>query len=481
MARVALRSQSGLPQAMSGSSTATAVALEPVLESASAGRLTLLVCVLTSLALVFDGFDIQAIAFAAPRIIAEWGITRADLASVLAAGLVGMGVGALTLGDFGDRFGRRRALIACMVLIAVTSVMTSRAHGLAELGWWRLLTGIGLGGALPNATALMVEFAPTRVRNLTVALTVVGVPIGGMIGSAVAEVIVPAHGWAAIFVVGAALPAILAVIMAILLPESPRYLAVQPGRRGELAGLMNRVAGATRYDGSESWFLREAQADRPGIAALFSAEFLPNTLMIWMIFFANVFATYSFFNWTPTLLTGAGLTLGTALHGSLLFNLGGVVGSVAGALAMNRLGSRPVMTTASGFSADTARNARRKLLRHRMGAAGSGSASMAAVRPHRHCRCVRVRPTGADVQRRGKRLPDRGSRDGRGFRARCRPPRWRGQFVCGQRPRKAGRRRGAVLYRHCACAVADGNRCSSDPVSLTAYPPPVSACTRPDD
>ena len=330
---------------MSGSSTATAVALEPVLESASAGRLTLLVCVLTSLALVFDGFDIQAIAFAAPRIIAEWGITRADLASVLAAGLVGMGVGALTLGDFGDRFGRRRALIACMVLIAVTSVMTSRAHGLAELGWWRLLTGIGLGGALPNATALMVEFAPTRVRNLTVALTVVGVPIGGMIGSAVAEVIVPAHGWAAIFVVGAALPAILAVIMAILLPESPRYLAVQPGRRGELAGLMNRVAGATRYDGSESWFLREAQADRPGIAALFSAEFLPNTLMIWMIFFANVFATYSFFNWTPTLLTGAGLTLGTALHGSLLFNLGGVVGSVAGALAMNRLGSRPVMTT----------------------------------------------------------------------------------------------------------------------------------------
>ena len=330
---------------MSGSSTATAVALEPVLESASAGRLTLLVCVLTSLALVFDGFDIQAIAFAAPRIIAEWGITRADLASVLAAGLVGMGVGALTLGDFGDRFGRRRALIACMVLIAVTSVMTSRAHGLAELGWWRLLTGIGLGGALPNATALMVEFAPTRVRNLTVALTVVGVPIGGMIGSAVAEVIVPAHGWAAIFVVGAALPAILAVIMAILLPESPRYLAVQPGRRGELAGLMNRVAGATRYDGSESWFLREAQADRPGIAALFSAEFLPNTLMIWMNFFANVFATYSFFNWTPTLLTGAGLTLGTALHGSLLFNLGGVVGSVAGALAMNRLGSRPVMTT----------------------------------------------------------------------------------------------------------------------------------------
>ncbi len=324
---------------------ANAVALEPVLESASAGRLTLLVCVLTSLALVFDGFDIQAIAFAAPRIIVEWGITRADLASVLAAGLVGMGVGALALGDFGDRFGRRRALIACMVLIAVTSVLTAHAHGIAELAWWRFLTGIGLGGALPNATALMVEFAPTRVRNLTVALTVVGVPIGGMIGSIVAEAVVPTHGWTAIFMVGAALPALLAVTMAFVLPESPRYLAGHPARVGELTILMNRVAGADRYDGSEAWFLREAHTGRPGVAALFATEYLSNTLMIWIIFFANVLATYSFFNWTPTLLTGAGLPLATALHGSLLFNLGGVVGAVVGALAMNRLGSRPVMIT----------------------------------------------------------------------------------------------------------------------------------------
>ena len=322
-----------------------AIALEPAIEAASVGRITILVCVLTCLALVFDGFDIQAIGFAAPRLMTEWGISRGDLASVLAAGLVGMGVGALVVGDLGDRIGRRRALIGCRVVIAAMSLLTARSQGLRELALWRFATGIGLGGALPNATALMVEFAPTRARNLSVALTVVGVPVGGMIGSAVAAAIVPAYGWAAIFIVGALLPALLAAFMAFLLPESPRYLATHPGQAARLATLMNRVVGTRQYDGTESWFLRDEHSARPGVGALFGPAFRHNTVLIWLIFFANVLSTYSFFNWTPTLLTGAGLPLNTALRGSLLYNLGGVVGSIGGAFAMNRLGSKPVMIT----------------------------------------------------------------------------------------------------------------------------------------
>lgn len=321
------------------------VDLELALESAKFGGVTLLVCALTSLALVFDGFDIQSIAFAAPRLIAEWGISRADLASVLAAGLIGMGLGALVVGEIGDRYGRRRALIACMLLIAVTSLASAHSQGLGELAAWRLLTGIGLGGALPNAAALMVEFAPLRARNFAVAVTVVGVPVGGMVGSAVAAAVVPDFGWRAIFVVGAVLPAALAAVMAVSLPESPRYLATRPERAADLTALMNRVAGAVRYVGAQDWIVHGAGGVRPGVRSLFAPQYRYNTLLIWLIFFANVLSVYSFFNWTPTLLTGAGLPLATALRGSLLFNLGGVFGSLGGALVMNRLGSRPVTIT----------------------------------------------------------------------------------------------------------------------------------------
>lgn len=319
------------------------IALEPALESTQAGWTTVLVCVLTSLALIFDGFDIQAIGLTAPRVISEWGITRADLAGVLAAGLVGMGIGALAVGDFGDRHGRRRALIGCMVVISLMCLGTAHATNVRELAFWRFLTGLGMGGALPNATALMVEFAPARVRTLSVAITVVGVPVGGMIGSVVTSVLLPGHGWQIVFLVGALLPALLAALMLAALPESPRYLATRQDRWPELARLMNRMVREPRYTGGQSWYLRDEREARPGVGDLFAPAYRYNTSLIWLIFTANVLATYSFFNWTPTLLTAAGLSMASAIQGLNVYNIGGVLGSVAGALAINRYGSRPVL------------------------------------------------------------------------------------------------------------------------------------------
>ena len=139
-----------------------AVEVTAVVDGARFGPYTLVVSVLTTLALVFDGFDIQAIAFAAPKLMSEWGIDRAALAPILAAGLLGMFVGALVLGMVGDRYGRRRALLASIALMAVSSLLAATADGPAKLGTWRFLTGLGLGGALPNAAALMVEFARSQ-------------------------------------------------------------------------------------------------------------------------------------------------------------------------------------------------------------------------------------------------------------------------------------------------------------------------------
>jgi AAHS family 4-hydroxybenzoate transporter-like MFS transporter len=164
---------------------------------------------LTTLALIFDGFDIQAIAFAAPSLMQEWGIDRAALAPILAAGLIGMFAGSLVLGVIGDRYGRRRALLWSLALMAGASLAAAAAEQPGSLAAYRFLTGLGLGGALPNAAAIMMEFAPAAIRAVVMAVTVVGVPVGGMIGAAVAARLVPAHGWPSIFVLGGILPGLL--------------------------------------------------------------------------------------------------------------------------------------------------------------------------------------------------------------------------------------------------------------------------------
>jgi AAHS family 4-hydroxybenzoate transporter-like MFS transporter len=329
------------------------VEVTSVVDGARFGPYVLTVCALTTLALVFDGFDIQAIAFAAPPLMSEWGMDRAALAPILAAGLLGMFVGALALGVAGDRYGRRRALLASMALMAGSSLLAATADGPGPLATYRFLTGLGLGGALPNAAALMVEFAPLAVRSVVMAITVVGVPVGGMLGAAIAARLVPAFGWPSIFVLGGVLPAVLLLAMVWLLPESPQYLARRPQRARDLATTLNRVLGVVRYDGSERFSSRDVApgGERAGPLALFSVEHRRETLLIWLIFFTNVFTVYCYFSWTPTVLTGVGLPLATALRGLLLFNLGGVLGALAGAWWMGRVGSRRVLLVLAGAAA----------------------------------------------------------------------------------------------------------------------------------
>ena len=112
---------------------------------------------------------------------------------------------------------------------------------------WRFLTGIGLGGALPNAMALLAEYAPSRRRELLIALAGVGVPIGGMIGAAIATPVVTGYGWRAMFVVGGALPALACIALAKWLPESPRYLVARGDADTTLVDILNRISGTTRY------------------------------------------------------------------------------------------------------------------------------------------------------------------------------------------------------------------------------------------
>lgn len=164
-------------------------------------------CVLLSL---IDGYDIAAIALAAPHLVREWGIKPAELGPVLSASLFGILFGSALFGWIGDRYGRKVALISANLLFGVFTFAAAYATNLEQLAWLRFLAGLGIGGVIPNLVAINTESAPRKYRA-TLALIAVGfVPLGGALPGLVAATLVPAHGWQILFIIGGIVPVVLA-------------------------------------------------------------------------------------------------------------------------------------------------------------------------------------------------------------------------------------------------------------------------------
>jgi AAHS family 4-hydroxybenzoate transporter-like MFS transporter len=318
------------------------VDVDATLDRARFRGLPLIVLICSAVTLALDGFDIQLIGFVAPVLTVEFAVGRGALAPVLAASLIGMGLGGLGVGPIGDRIGRRKALLVSALLFGGCTLLASTATSLPLLTFWRLLTGIGLGGALPNATTLMVEFSPPRWRSQAVAAAIVGVPLGGMVGAEIVATLLPLLGWRAMFALGGAFPLVWFVVIYFLMPESPRYLATRPDKKRELAAILNRIEDAPLYTGQEN-FVLSSIANGPvsaGLGALFSRSLARDTIAAWIILSANIFAIYALLNWIPVVLTALGLDLATAVRGALVFNLNAVFGMLAISWVVSRFGSR---------------------------------------------------------------------------------------------------------------------------------------------
>jgi AAHS family 4-hydroxybenzoate transporter-like MFS transporter len=317
------------------------VNVDTVLDSAKFSGLPVLVLLCAGCITVLDGFDIQVMGLTAPSIAGEWTINRSALAPAFAAALLGMAIGGFAFGWMGDRYGRRPAVLAAVLVFALGTILTALSTNLSMLIALRLITGIGLGGALPNATALMAECSSPRYRSQVIAAAIVGVPIGGIIGAAIAAEIVPAFGWRAMFLIGGALPLLAWVAIYRLLPESLRFLVNHTHRRSELAALLNRIDGSSRFHASDTFRSTSPQTvQRNGPGALWSKELRRDTGALWLAYVSNLFAVYCFYNWGPVVLTSVGLPIASAVRGLLIFNLFGVIGSLTASWLISRLGSR---------------------------------------------------------------------------------------------------------------------------------------------
>ena len=285
-------------------------AAHPIITQGSS-RLHLKVGILCALAVMMDGFDAQAMGFVAPALLAEWHITRMALSPVLSSGLVGMLAGALLFGPIGDRLGRKRVLVLCTLWFAFGSLLTARAHTVESMFWLRLATGFGLGGAMPNATALTAEYMPRRSRATGVMLMFCGFSMGAAIGGFVAAGIINRYGWPAVFIVGGLLPCITSLFL-LGLPESIR-------------------------------FLQERETGFP-VTQLFTERRARTTLLLWVMFFMSLLDLYFLNSWLPTVIHDAGVALDQAIVITAMFQVGGAVAAIVLGRMVDRQMSYAVLT-----------------------------------------------------------------------------------------------------------------------------------------
>src|SRR5215471_10786091 len=279
---------------------------------------------------LIDGYDIGAIAFAAPSLAKEWALKPGALGPVLSASLIGILFGSAIFGWVGDRYGRKAALVLSNLLFGVFTWAAVFSTNLDQMFWLRLLAGLGIGGVIPNVVAINAESAPRELRATLAIIAVGGVPLGGAIPGFVTAAFVPQYGWQILFIIGGIVPIVIAVAATIGLPESIKYMALHESQRG----MMEKLIAAIRPGyvvPANAKFVIEDEKQYPGFnpTYLFHNGLELITPLLWLLFALNLMGFYFLLSWTPTLMNVAKLPPETAALAGAMLQLGGTVGALA--------------------------------------------------------------------------------------------------------------------------------------------------------
>lgn len=283
------------------------------------------VCLLLNMV---DGFDLLVMAFAASGVAREFGLNGAQVGLLLSSSLAGMALGSAVLAPLADRIGRRPLTVACLALSTVGMFLAAASAGFAGLGIARILTGIGIGGMIASLPVLLAEYSPRRRRGAVIALYTVGLPLGGVIGGAVAALLIAEYGWRGPFVAGAVATLLMLLVVAAILPESIDYLvARRPARAlqriNHLLGRMGHEPLAALPPDDASRVVRGVRTEilggRNGV----------KSALLWISFFIIMAGFYFATSWTPRLLEQSGLSAQQGISGGVLLNLGGVLATLA--------------------------------------------------------------------------------------------------------------------------------------------------------
>ena len=261
-----------------------------------------------------EGYDAQLMGYVVPGIARDWGVAPGSLTPAIAAGLVGMMLGGFLIAPLADSYGRRRVVLYSVIAFAILTIATAFVETLPALIVLRLLTGFGLGGAMPNAIAITAEFSPTAKRASAVAAMFSFYSIGAGFGGIIAAWLIPIYGWGSVLVFCGG--------MALLL--WPVLVAAMP----------------------ESYVPKDKSQPKIPVGRLFSEGRAGITILLWVIFFAGLMEIFFLTSWLPTTIGAQGVSETYAVIATAMVQFAGVAAAFAMGPLVDRYGPQRVLPIA---------------------------------------------------------------------------------------------------------------------------------------
>jgi len=309
-------------------------ATEAALENQRIGPLQIRVAALCTLIQICDGYDINSVAWAVPSLTHAWSLPGPAFTTAFLWSSIGILVGALSAGPIGDRVGRKPLLLTSVTIFGVASLLSAFSPSLLVLSILRFFTGLGIGGAFPGAATLTGDYAPQRLRATMIMASFTGAPLGGFVGGQIVAALLPHFGWPVIFVLGGVFPLLLVPVLALWLPESPRFLARRANLSRRQSALLKRLDIAA---GQREPHAVDIARENP-IKMLFSRGYALQTVLLWVIFFCSLMNLFLFGYWLPEVLHLIGMTPAGAVFASSLRDLGAIFAVLYLGLLIDRVG-----------------------------------------------------------------------------------------------------------------------------------------------
>lgn len=313
-----------------------------VIDNARFTRFHWMVMCLCGLLLVFDGYDLFIYGAVLPVLMKEWDLTPVQAGALGSYALFGMMFGAFVFGPLADRIGRKKGVAISFVLFSISTFLSGFATTPTEFGIYRFIAGLGCGGLMPNAVALMNEYAPKRARSTLVAIMFSGYSLGGVLCAGLGIYMLPRFGWQSMFF-AAAIPLVLLPIILWKLPESVGFL-LRSGQHAKARAMLQMVAPEASLVSSAKLVQAETKGAGVPMLDLFKDGRTMGTVMIWLSFFCCLLMVYALGSWLPKLMATAGYSLGSSLSFLLMLNFGGVVGAILGGWLGDRFSLPKVVT-----------------------------------------------------------------------------------------------------------------------------------------
>ena len=286
--------------------------------------------------IALDGFDIAIMGFIAPTLKQEWGVSNHELGFVISTALIGLALGALFSGPLADWLGRKKIIINSVFFFGFWTIATAFSQNIEQMIFFRFMTGLGLGAAMPNMSTLVSEYAPERQRSFIITVIFCGFTFGAAIGGFAASWLIPQFGWHSLMALGGILPLLFAPLLIWKLPESARFLVIKQAPAARIHAILQRFY-PDQVSENVSFILPQQPINSSAMRIVLSRDYLFGSLMLWLIYFMGLFLVYILGSWLPTLVKEIGLTVSQAAVMTALYQAGGTVGSLFAGWLMDKI------------------------------------------------------------------------------------------------------------------------------------------------